>query len=640
MYKERDLNALTDLHNAIWVYDVQKYRIHWANVQALDFWESESLDELCQRDFRENMSDAVYALLEGDLDNFRDGAVYKQWWTMFPRGIRKEAYCCFSGIELADGRAAMMVQSLVTKDLLETELSVHSAATVASLWNLDGALMSANPMFTDLYGKELDRFEALFSSAAQAKELLAAVREEGHIERELFLPTPNGGRWHNVQLRINRNSRKPLFAVRQNDITERKQTEIYHRHLAIMDPLTGLLNRYGVMKRLESLAEDQQEFSLFFLDLDNFKTINDFYGHEKGDRLLKALADRLQYRFDGAMAIARLGGDEFLLIHPDVQLADVERLGDQVLQAVREPFDITGLGMFTVTASIGAARYPQDGGAVDAILRHADAAMYQAKGHGKSRIEYFSRSMTDAIHQRQVMRSTIAKAFESRALSLQLAPLAALDGNLSSAYVGELIWHSDKLGNLSPDTFYPIAEENGMMIQLYLHQFELAREQLATWRAKGKQSQLMLKVSLRQLQNDSFVSSALQQLDEAPELAPRILLELVDADDLVDIDCAVEVMQRFSQRGVQFALGGFCSGGTPLTLLYQLPLTHIKLDKQIVDDLDKGGLPIALSLLNIASQLNLKTMAEGVSDADQEQTLKKLGCQMFYGKHIKQCMTV
>jgi diguanylate cyclase (GGDEF)-like protein len=629
---ENSLDALTSLHNAIWVYDVELFRITWANNQALVFWEADSAEELYCRDFKQNMSEAIYTLLSNNLAEYRRGHEHTQWWTLFPKNKRKEIYCHYSGIELNDGRVAMLVQVVVTRELLETELSLHLSTTTVSLWNAHGHLKSANPMFSDLYGDSLNQFSQLFFSKRRADEVWKKVFENNVYEVEVFLPTPHGEQWHYLNLRVNQTLHGDVVIVRQFDVTERKQRELYHQHLATVDPLTQLKNRYGVLQQLEGFEAKGLPFSLFFIDLVNFKLINDHYGHEQGDKLLRALADRLRFRFSHALCISRLGGDEFLLV--DASDVELEQVANQLISAVSEPFNLEMLGDVHITASIGVASFPSDGESVDAILRHADAAMYEAKGRGKSTFVYCSQNISNAINRRQQMRHLLGKANLQHEFQIVFSPVVDTATQTLFGVEAALQWNSPEIGLIQPLEYMPVAEEKGMTSLLEQYALEKSCQQVGEVDRSHNDAgpmTLMVSISARQLSSQKFISS-IQSLLETNQLVPSNVMLQVTGSQYLDNELVLKGLVRLKDIGVKVALCGFASNNTPITLLPRLSVTHLKLDANIIAELERGTRPVVQALLSMAHSMEVKVMAEGVSRKKQLDILNELGCFICQGE--------
>jgi diguanylate cyclase (GGDEF)-like protein len=635
IFKEEDLHTLTSLHNPIWVYDIEEFRIHWANDQALEFWEADSREELYSRDFKNNMSQAISSLLEADLVKFRDGQEQTQWWTLFPRDKRKEVYCHYSGIKLLDGRIAMLAQVVVTKELLETELSIHSSTTIASLWDQYGHLKSTNPMFNDLYGDTLSRFDQLFFSSRQAQEIWDRVLQEREYETEIYLPTPTGDQWHNLQVRVNQSKEGNLFVVRQYDVTERKKRELHHKHLATIDSLTQLSNRYGALRFLEEAAAKIGEFSLFFIDLDNFKAVNDYYGHPQGDKLLTLVAQRLVYRFGDVLNISRLGGDEFLMMFRSTDLDHLEVIGDRLIRAVSEPFCIEGVADLNISCSVGIARYPYDGETIDTLMHHADAAMYEAKSKGKDAFVHFSKKISEELKRRQLLQKGLGKAITGSEFNVTYRPILNTLTRDLFGYNAVLGWQSAEFGYVDQAEFIPVAEESGMSGILGHFTLEKASRQIVRWQQSVHYPLIIvLPICIAQLQNTQLVTSVMNVLNVTGCAPQQVMIEVSESRLAHHADQSLATLSQFRSLGFKVAIGGFGVGNSSLSILHKLPVTHLKMAASIVKDLADGSLPIAQATVAMAKSLGLDVIAEGVTNQFQIEVLKDIGCHLVEGEFI------
>lgn len=634
MIKESELDSLYALHNPIWVYDIEHYRIHWANGQALAFWEAESAEELYARDFRKDMSEAIYNLLCHDLEAYRDGREYTQWWTLFPKGQRKEVYCHYSGVQLNDGRVAMLAQVVVTQELLQTELSVHSSSTIASLWNSDGHLKSANPMFTDIYGEQPLMFRELFFSPRQAQEVWSAALAQKEYETELYLPTPQGERWYGLLVRVNQSQQGNQFVMRQYDITERKQQELHHQQMALLDQLTGLMNRYGLTRTLEEYIARQRPFSLFFIDLDNFKVINDYYGHDQGDLLLQTLAQRLGYRFANTLCIGRLSGDEFLLVDAETDPAALNKLAQRLMEAICEPFMLEELGEISISASIGVARFPEDGAMVDEMLRHADAAMYQAKAQGKCSHVQFSQALSNHLNRRQRIRQLLDQAICNNEFHLRYRPVVNLNDRRVVACETRLTWRSPELGDVDEDEFLPVAKECGMLGLLRFTGLEKACHDLGQLGEQATPIQLLVRISANQLHTD-FALSLRKLLQNNLARADQLILAINEAD-LLDPHTSRHLLQSIRAMGVgllaeECGVGRTTIDRASLALLHKVPLTHVKLDAALISGLEPGCSTVVKAANSLADSIGLTLIAQGVTTQAQADLLKAHGCYLCCG---------
>ncbi|GKQ74217.1 hypothetical protein KAM447_07250 [Aeromonas caviae] len=378
---ERLLTVMDVLHTPVWVYDIQRHHIYWANDAALGLWEASSLAELKSRDFSADMAAAIDLLLQRYLGDFQQERSYNEWWTLSPKGVKKQVYLRLSGIQLA-GRQMMMAEAVIDADTLYQESSLATGDTLACLFDNEGRLESGNHHFDMCFGTGILTLPQIFSGADEAFYRRLSRLDEVVAEGECR--TQKGMRWFQYQFRHIQQGARILLTMR--DITDRKLEELEHRHLAWHDSLTGLLNRYGLMKSLEAYCGLGGRFALVFMDLDNFKLVNDNYGHKAGDRLLERVAGRLKQICPRDVELARLGGDEFTALVPLNQASDrAQEVADLMLSQMSKPLQLSGVPEVTIGGSIGIAIYPDDADDGDNLITRADMAMYQAKQMGRLR---------------------------------------------------------------------------------------------------------------------------------------------------------------------------------------------------------------------------------------------------------------
>lgn len=403
---ERLLNGMDVLHTPIWVYDIRHHHIYWANRAALSVWEASSLGELQSRDFSADMAQAIDLLLQRYLGDFQQGRSYSEWWTLSPKGVKKQIYLRLSGIQLA-GRLMMMTEAVIDADTLYQESSLATGDTLACLFDNQGQLESGNHHFDMCFGNQIRYLSQLFSGNDEAFYQKLSRLDEVVAEGECR--TLKGMRWFQYQFRHIQQGAQILLTMR--DITDRKLEELEHRHLAWHDSLTGLLNRYGLMKSLEAYCGLGGRFALVFMDLDNFKLVNDNYGHKAGDRLLERVAGRLKQICPRDVELARLGGDEFTALVPLSHSSDrAQEVADLMLSQMTKPLQLSGVPEVTIGGSIGIAIYPDDADDGDNLITRADMAMYQAKQMGRLRWQRFTPSMQQTLHRKLTLKQFLAKA--------------------------------------------------------------------------------------------------------------------------------------------------------------------------------------------------------------------------------------
>ncbi|MDX1367858.1 EAL domain-containing protein [Pseudomonas sp.] len=427
------------------------------------------------------------------------------------------------------------------------------------------------------------------------------------------------------------------------DISEHKKNlEQIHR-LAFYDLLTGLPNRRLLLDRLQhALAQrgrNQLDGALLFIDLDNFKDLNDTLGHDMGDQLLQQVAQRLSSHVREEDTLARLGGDEFVLMleglhlqHPEA-IAQIETVATKLIQVLAEPYVLQGRS-HTSTASIGIALFSEARGTVDELLKRADLAMYQAKAAGRNTLRFFNPEMQAEVSARANLENDLRQSLGARQFVLHYQPQVNAQGQLLGAEA-LVRWQHPNRGLVAPGEFISLAESTGLILPLGRWILYSACQQLVVWAADPKRVQLTMavNVSARQFHHRDFVDDVLAVLDETGANPQRLELELTESHLVQDVETMIIKMGLLKARGVRFALDDFGTGYSSLSYLKRLPLNQLKIDRSFVRDLlsDPNDAAIVRTIVALGVSLDLEVIAEGVETLAQRDALLRLGCQRFQG---------
>ena len=428
------------------------------------------------------------------------------------------------------------------------------------------------------------------------------------------------------------------------DISARKSSEAEVRRLAYFDPLTGLPNRRLLMERLEVALEvcarDGSKGALLFIDLDNFKAVNDTVGHDEGDRLLEQVAAILGHCVRRDDTVARLGGDEFVVMLQDLSSEDIdaarqaETIGHKILQALHKRFEL-GSSEHRVSASVGVTLFgDHPGERVEEPLKRADMAMYQAKLAGRNALRLFDPKMQAEVSARAQVEAGLWEALEKQQFLLQYQPQFAADGRVIG--VEALVrWRHPERGMVSPAQFIPLAEENGQILPLGRWVLKTACAQLAAWASEPQRAQLKIavNVSARQFRQDDFVADVLDVLARSGANPARLELELTESSLVIDVEKVVAKMDALKAVGVGFSLDDFGTGYSSLAYLKRLPLDQLKIDQGFVRDIlvDPNDAAIARMIIVLAESLGLDVVAEGVETEEQRAFLAQQGCRTYQG---------
>ena len=626
---ERLLTVMDVLHTPVWVYDIQRHHIYWANDAALGLWEASSLAELKSRDFSADMAAAIDLLLQRYLGDFQQERSYNEWWTLSPKGVKKQVYLRLSGIQLA-GRQMMMAEAVIDADTLYQESSLATGDTLACLFDNEGRLESGNHHFDMCFGTGILTLPQIFSGADEAFYRRLSRLDEVVAEGECR--TQKGMRWFQYQFRHIQQGARILLTMR--DITDRKLEELEHRHLAWHDSLTGLLNRYGLMKSLEAYCGLGGRFALVFMDLDNFKLVNDNYGHKAGDRLLERVAGRLKQICPRDVELARLGGDEFTALVPLNQASDrAQEVADLMLSQMSKPLQLSGVPEVTIGGSIGIAIYPDDADDGDNLITRADMAMYQAKQMGRLRWQRFTPSMQQSLHRKLTLKQFLAKAVGRGELSLRYQPQVDVAQGRVIGFEALVRWYNPVLGHVSPAEFIPLAEEMGLIREIGSWVLSTALAQMGEWQRQDG-VRVPVSVNLSGFQLSASLPELVAQLLEAFSVEAALLtLELTETVLMLDMKGCIEILDALSEQGIKIAIDDFGTGYSSLAYLTRLPIDTIKLDRSFVDDIrssPEAGV-LVTSIITLAHNLKMRVVAEGVELRDQLVYLKTAGCDVAQG---------
>lgn len=424
------------------------------------------------------------------------------------------------------------------------------------------------------------------------------------------------------------------------DISDRKATEAQIHQLAFYDTLTDLPNRQLLLDRMEhALALAQRTGrpgAALFIDLDNFKSINDTRGHQIGDILLQLVADRLNDAVRSCDTVGRFGGDEFVVLLEDLGPAAAGaalEIARKVLLAFDAPFIIEGTQHHSTT-SIGVAVFGRERTSVADILKRADLAMYQAKAAGRNGVVLFDPSMQERVSERAVLESDLRRALAAQEFVLHYQPLASTRGHVSG--VEALVrWQHPQRGLVGPVEFITMAEENGMIVPLGHWVLTEACRVLAAWGGDARTASLEMAVNVSpsQFHRPDFVEQVLEVLAQTGARPERLRLELTESLLLKDVEGTIQKMQRLRSVGVSFAVDDFGTGYSSLSYLHRLPLAQLKIDRSFIRNADKDshGAAIVRMIAALGKTLEMSVLAEGVETADQLAFVMNEGCHYYQG---------
>ena len=468
--------------------------------------------------------------------------------------------------------------------------------------------------------------------------------DSAHFEAELRMEHTDGGyRWMLCRgLAVRKESGKALrMAGSLTDITEGK----------VADALTSLPNRVLLLERLQRCIdrvnrEEEGRFALLYLDMDNFKLVNDSLGHHAGDRLLVSFARRLESCVrQKDSVVSRLGGDEFAILLERINRdEDATRVAERIIESLAAPFSLGGGREVFTAASIGISTASERCNEAIDLLQEADTAMYQAKTEGKSRFAVYDPVMKEHITKRMEIETELRNAIAKDELVLHYQPIFEVATGRLTGFEALVRWQHPRLGLVSPVSFIPVAEETGLIVPIGRWVLEEAVRQMTEWRESDLRfDDLTISVNLtvKQLADSRFEEHIVETLEAAGLPARALSLEMTESAILEKLDEAVAMLSRLRSRGVSVALDDFGTGFSSLTQLYRLPLDYLKIDQAFVNKIIHciENRTIVRAIINLAENLNLDVVAKGIETAQQKRLLDSMGCRHVQGYFLARPLT-
>jgi diguanylate cyclase (GGDEF)-like protein/PAS domain S-box-containing protein len=510
-------------------------------------------------------------------------------------------------------------------------------------------LIYANPAFERITGyrpeEVLGRNCSFLQNEDTSQPGIEELRRAIHEQREEQVVLRNyrkDGRMFWNELRIapvrDDSGKTTHFIGIQNDVTERKAHENQLKHQANYDSLTGLANRNLLQDRLRqaliSARRNNHGLATLFIDLDNFKNINDSLGHDAGDLLLVQVAARLSGSVREGDTVARQGGDEFVLVLSELKTEDdVPGVAQKILKMMSAPFVISGRELY-VTCSIGIATYPKDGEDRQTLLKNADAAMYRAKETGRNNVQYYATEMNIKAMERLVLEHDLRHALERDEFLLHYQPQVDLRTGEIAGMEALVRWQHPELGLIPPARFIPVAEDSGLIVALGEWVLRTACAQNKAWQLAGLSPlSVAVNLSARQFRQPDLVEKVAAILGETGLDPAHLELELTESLVMQDVEKTIVTLGRLKAMGVQLSVDDFGTGYSSLSYLKRFPIDTLKIDQSFVRDIttDPDDAAIAKSIISMAHDMQLKVIAEGVETEDQKNILQQRHCDEMQG---------
>lgn len=536
------------------------------------------------------------------------------------------------------------------EDILRLAATVFETTTEAIMvTDADNKVKAVNPAFTRITGYSvveiLGRNPRLLSSGHHDgdfyRRMWESLEATGHWQGEIWNRRKSGEvypEWLSIATIYGDEGRVVERVAVFSDITKRKKDEEQIRRQANFDALTGLPNRTLFLDRLSrAIATARREgwlIGLLFVDLDRFKAVNDSMGHVYGDRLLEQVAGRLTTCVRESDTVARLGGDEFTIILPDVGRAeDAAMIAEKIIERLATPFTIESNDLF-IGASVGITLYPSDAEDAATMLRHSDIAMYRAKEAGRNGYRFFTQEMNTHAVERSRLERDLRRALERGQLELHYQPIVDLDSGEVVSAEALLRWHHPERGDVSPETFIPLAEETGLIGPIGEWVLWTACTHAASWQKPGLPSlAVSVNLSSRQIKLGLSVETVSRVLRETG-LDPHLLtFEITESLIMDDAEHSIAWLNALKETGVKISIDDFGTGYSSLSYLKRFPVDTVKIDRSFVRDVteDPDDAILVGAIIAMTHSLKMKVVGEGGETPEQVAFLRSHGCNMMQG---------
>ncbi|MDF2177075.1 EAL domain-containing protein [Aliiglaciecola sp. CAU 1673] len=513
--------------------------------------------------------------------------------------------------------------------------------------DVHGVIESVNPSFTlltgyapeEAIGRRTDLLKSGLHDKSFYQSLWQTLLSQGHWQGEIWNKRKDGQiypQWLSITAIRGENGEISQFAGIFSDISERKQHEKQIHQLAYIDELTGLANRRMFMDRLQlaiaNAHRHHHKMAVMFLDLDLFKRINDTLGHQAGDQALSEVARRLKQTVREGESVARIGGDEFTILIPEIeQVEQLDTLARRLVAQFEDPIRLKDQDFF-LTTSIGISLYPKDGQCAEQLIKHADLAMYEAKGGGRNQYCFYQSHTGQQTADELKMEQGLRLALQQRRLQVHYQPKVSLCDNALVGLEALVRWHDSELGQVSPAEFIPLAEKLGLIGILG----DQVLSQVCKDMQQGKLSDVPVSVNVSsvQLTAPDFCQRLCATLDHYAIPPERIELEITESCLIPEeADSTLRLLTKLRNIGLRLSIDDFGTGYSSLAYLRRLPLDTLKIDRCFIKELPDNGEDgqIAQAILAMAKALNLQVVAEGVENEAQCQFLRQAGCTIGQG---------
>jgi diguanylate cyclase (GGDEF)-like protein/PAS domain S-box-containing protein len=616
--------------------------------------------------FERDMPGLVQKLTSHTEDSGLVAAYRKYYDQQQRRAVAYRFFLLLATLALLGYAVLALIRLREQSSRLRLASSVFATASEGiTIADIEGTILDVNDAFTTVTGytreEVIGKNPRLLQSGRHDARFYArmwqSIWDKGQWQGEIWNRRKSGEiypEWLTITAgTVQNGSQRKIthYVATFSDITQRKSNEAEIYQLAYFDPLTSLPNRRLLMDRLRHIlsARDTNtgHATLLFIDIDNFKTLNDIKGHAVGDLLLIEIARRLSSCAREGDTVARLGGDEFVVMleglsaEPDHAAAQAKAAGEKILQVVNHPYHLNDFEYHS-SCSIGISLFSQDISA-DELLKQADTAMYEAKAAGRNALRFFDPAMQSALEARAKLEADLRLALSEQQFALYYQVQVDAD-NFPVGAEALLRWNHPQHGLVLPGTFISLAEETGLIQPIGQWVMETACAQLKAWEAEARSSHLVLavNVSARQFGATEFVNQVEALLSSSGIVPSRLKLEITESMLLDNIERDISTMRQLKALGVSFSMDDFGTGYSSLQYLKRLPLDQIKIDQSFVRELGSNSSDKAIvrTIIAMANSMDLDVIAEGVETGEQREMLLNVGCKHFQGYLFSQALPI
>ncbi|SDT98562.1 EAL domain-containing protein [Halopseudomonas salegens] len=598
------------------------------------------------------LDDLMRDLRRGRVESFQLQSRYRR----FDQSI---AWISLTVTLLRDRGGQVQCYVMIADDITERKAAEESLREAAAVFensregmmvlDADWHILNVNPAFSQITGLGHEQVKGLrpmlrgkmLSPWQLTRSMLKQLRREGYWQGESLIDRAGEGEvslWVTANTVNDARGKVSRYLVMFSDITRLRRSQEQLQLMAHYDSLTGLANRNLIMQRIEHALRQRQggnqPLAVLYIDLDRFKAINDSLGHAIGDQVLVEAGKRLERCCGSNDLLARLGGDEFLLLVPDLSSRQVVSIGQAICAEMRRPLLLADGREIYVGASVGYACFPEQGTSAADLVRNADAAMDTAKSHGRDQVCGYSREMTEAASERFELERALRKALENDELSLHYQPLLSVRSGRVLGVEALLRWQHPDLGMIAPDRFIPLAEQNGLIVPIGRWVLQQACRQALVWQQQGLGLDFIaVNLSPRQFVQQDVVALVDEALQGSGLPARMLELEITESALMTHAEQSEQTLRQLKELGVGLAIDDFGTGYSSLAYLRRFPIDRLKIDKSFL-----AGVPerpednqLVTTILDMAENMGLSVVAEGVETDAQWKFLQSRGCSLCQG---------